>query len=179
MMFANLLLGVSLVAASPTNAPAAFSTEAEQTFPMPDITERNVWLDCGIGFSATSSNRIEIAFGPDLDGDGLLGDDEAPFVFSIDCGRMIVRDGNGNELHSEDAFDYPLLLSFVPARRGAGDIWKIGYADEAPFASDTFPEGLPPLTAWNLARVRMNGPDLASARVSLQKNRFATVFIIR
>ena len=105
MMFANLLLGAALVVASPTNAPAAFSTEAERMFPMPDITERNVWLDCGIDFSATSSNRIEIAFGPDLDGDGLLGDDEAPFVFSIDCGRMIVRDGSGNELHSEDAFD--------------------------------------------------------------------------
>ena len=105
MMFANLLLGVALVTVSQTNAPAAFSTEAEQTFLIPDITERNVWLDCGIGFSSTSSNRMEIAFGPDIDGDGLLGDDEAPFVLSIDCGRMIVRDGSGNELHSEDAFD--------------------------------------------------------------------------
>ena len=105
MMFANLLLGSALVVASPTNAPAAFSTEAEWTFPVPDITERNVWFDCGIGFSSTSSNRMEIAFGPDVDGDGLFCDDEVPFSFAIDCGRMIVRDGNGNELHSEDAFD--------------------------------------------------------------------------
>ena len=179
MMFANLLLGAALVVASPTNAPAVFSTEAERTFQMPDITERNVWLDCGIDFPPTSSNRIEIAFGPDVDGDGLLGDDEAPFVFSIDCGRMIVRDGSGNELHYEDVLDYPLQLSFVPARRGTGDIWKIGYADDAPFASGAFSEGVSPLTAWNLARVRMNGPDLASARVSLQKNRFATVLIVR
>ncbi len=179
MMFANLLLGAALVVASQTNAPAAFSTEAERTFPMPDITERNVWLDCGIGFSATSSNRIEIAFGPDVDGDGLLGDDEAPFVFSIDCGRMVVRDGNGNELHSENVLAGPIRLSFVPARRGAVDSWKVVSEDGEPSSSGVFPEGTPPLTAWRLAWVRMSGTEAAEARVSFQKSRFATVLIVR
>ena len=97
MMFSNLLLGASLAVVSPTNAPAMFSTETEQTFLVPDITERSVWLDCGIDFTATPSNRIEVAFGPDVDGDGLLGDDESPFSLVMDCGRMIVRDGKGNQ----------------------------------------------------------------------------------
>ena len=178
-MFANLLLGAALVVASPTNAPARFSTETEQTFPVPDITERNVWLDCGIDFTTTPSNRIEIAFGPDVNGDGSLGDDESPFSLVMDCGRMIVRDGNGNELHSDEVSDRPFQLSFVPARRGVGDTWKVGHGDDALSGSGVFPEGLPPLSTWTLARVRMSGPDAATARVSLQKKRFATVLIVR
>ena len=179
MIFASCFLGAALVAASPTNAPAAFSTETERTFSIPDITERNVWLDCGVCFSVTSSNRIEIALGPDVNGDGQLGDDEVPFAFAIDCGRLIVRDGNGNQLYSAAISDEGIRFSLVPARRGDVDVWKIGNADTVSVAQGEFAEGTPSVTTWNLARVRMGGPDAVTAIVSLQRNRFATVFIVR
>lgn len=179
MMMACCCLGMALVIASPTNAPAAFSTEMERTFSVPDIAEQNVWLDGGIHFTASPSNRIEIALGPDRNGDGQLGDDEAPFAFAVDCGRMIVRDGKGDELYSGDAFDAPIRLSFVPARRGAVDAWKVGFVDEPPLAGGEFPEDLPSLATWNLARVRMSGARAATARVSLRRNRAATVFVVR
>ena len=179
MMFSNLLLGVALAVVSPTNAPAMFSTETEQMFLVPDITERSVWLDCGIDFTATPSNRIEVAFGPDVDGDGLLGDDESPFSLVMDCGRMIVRDGKGNQLYSAVVSGDGVHFSFLPAHGGSGDAWKIGSADAIPVVQGEFTEGTSSVTTWNLARVRMSGPDAAAARVSLQKNRFATVFIVR
>lgn len=180
MTIACFLLGAALVVAPPTNAPASFSTEVEQTFSVPDITERNVWLDCGVDFSATSSNRIEIAFGPDVNGDGLLGDDESPLSFAIDCGRIVLRDGHGNELHSTDVVDDLPRLTLVPAKGHGGDTWSVSYVvDDELLIGGVFPEGTPSVKTWNLARVRMNGPDATTTRVILQKNRLATVFIIR
>ena len=46
------------------------------------------------GCLAAASNRVELALGPDADGDGTLGDHEAPFVLAVDCGRVVVREAD-------------------------------------------------------------------------------------
>ena len=163
-MIATCLLGVALVVAAPTNAPLAFSTEAERTFAVPDISERSVWLDCGVDFVANASNRVEIAIGPDVDQDGQLDDDEAPFSFAVDCGMVVVRDGKGNELHSSVAGNV-VRLSLVPAKNDAVDAWRLVDPNGGSLAAGEFPDGVPPLASWKLARVRMNGPVAASAQV--------------
>ena len=179
MTLASCILGAALVVASPTNAPASFSTEAEQTFTVPDISERDVWLDCGVDFAATASNRLEIALGPDVDGDGSLDDCESPFALALDCGRMEARDGAGNVLFSGNAADGMVRMTLVPAKGAALDAWRIAGTNGVPLAAGVFPEGTAPIKTWNLARVRMGGPVAATARTRLQRNRHATVFIVR
>ena len=179
MTLAACLFGAALAIASPTNAPSSFSTEAERTFSVPDLIERNVWLDCRLDFAATASNRVEIAIGPDVDGDGVLDDSEAPVAFAIDCGRLVVCDGKGNELFSAVNAEDVVRLSLLPAKGEVGDAWRINHVDGTQIAAGTFVEGDPSLKTWNLARVRMNGPTASFANVRLQKNRLATVFVVR
>jgi len=179
MTLVTCILGAALVVSSPTNAPASFSTEAEQTFAVPDITERNVRLDCGVDFVATASNRIEIAIGLDIDGDGVLDDSEAPFTFAVDCGRLVLRDGKGDELFAASDFDGVARLSLLPAKGGMADGWRFNNTNGVLVASGLFTEGTASLPTWNLARVRMSGPTAAAASVRLKKNRHAMVFTIR
>ena len=179
MTLPTCCLAAAFATAAVTNTPAAFSTEAERIFAVPDIAERNVWLDCSVGFTATASNRVELALGPDADGDGTLGDDEAPFVLAVDCGRVVVRDGRGVLLHSEVASEEVLHLSLLPARDGGRDAWKIAVGNGTNTVAGVFGDGVAPLASWSLARVRLNGPEAASAQIVLQRNRHATVFLVR
>lgn len=179
MTLVTCLIGVALVVASPTNAPSSFSTETEQTIVVPDITERNVWLDCGVDFLATASNRVEVAFGHDVDDDGALDDSEAPFAVSVDCGRLVLRDGKGGELFATASFDGVARLSLLPAKDGVPDGWRLYNTNGVQVASGLFAEGTVPFKTWNLARVRMSGLDAATASVRLQRNRHAMVFVVR
>ena len=50
-----------------------------------------------LAFNATPSNNVEMAFGTDADGDGLLSSDESDLTAGWDCGSWFVEDGETGE----------------------------------------------------------------------------------
>ena len=50
------------------------------------------FFDISLSLVATPTNNVEIAFGVDTDGDGVLGRCERDFVLGWDCGAWFLRD---------------------------------------------------------------------------------------
>ena len=53
-------------------------------------------FDVSLSLVATPTNNVEIAFGVDADGDGVLGRRERDFVLGWDCGAWFWRDRRAN-----------------------------------------------------------------------------------
>ena len=95
MIASSIMLAAALATLSHTNEPSSFGTEAERTFVCPSIVERDVWLDFDFDFTPSASNCVEVAFGADVDGNGVLTDSESRFSFALDCASLVVRDADG------------------------------------------------------------------------------------
>lgn len=184
MMFATTtLLAAVLATLSPTNAPSSFGTETEQTFALPSIAERDVWLDFTLDFPVSISNGVEVAFGTDVNGDGVLADAESRFAFAIDGGVTSVRDAEGRSLGSASVTTPRLTLRLKPAKGQTADTWKLESVDatdaRAPLLEGQFVEGGQPVATWSSARVRVSGPQEETAFISARRSRHGFVFTVR
>ena len=183
MIASPIVFAAALATLSPTNAPSSFGTETERTFACPSIAERDVWLDFDLDFTPSASNCVEVAFGVDGNGDGVLTDSESRFAFALDYGSLVVRDADGMSLFSQTTDAHHLVLRLKPAKAQCPDAWKLESVDvqgtgsalaERPFADNTVP-----LMGWSSARVRVSGPDTASVQINARRSRHAFVFTVR
>ena len=183
MIASPIMFAAALATLSPTNVPSSFGTETEQTFACPSIAERDVWLDFDLDFFPSASNCVEVALGEDVDGDGVLSDSESRFAFAIDCGSLAVRDADGRNLFSYATTANHFALRLQPAKGQLHDGWKLESVDalgaRSFLAEGQFVDNDEPLTAWSSARVRISGPDAASAQIAAKRSRHAFVFTVR
>ena len=183
MIASSIMLAAALATLSPTNAPSSFGTETERTFACPSIAERDVWLDFDLGFTPSASNCVEVAFGADVDGDGVLTDSESRFSFALDCGSLVIRDADGTSLFSQTTDAHHLVLRLKPAKGQSFDTWKFESVDAqgtgSVLAEGQFANNDVSLTGWSVAQVRVSGPDTASAQLIARRSRHAFVLTVR
>lgn len=183
MIASSIMLAAALATLSPTNEPSSFGTETERTFACPSIAERDVWLDLDLGFTPSASNCVEVAFGADVDGDGVLTDSESRFSFALDCGSLVVRDADGTSLFSQTTDVHHLVLRLKPANAQHPDAWKLESVEAlgtcSILAEGQFADNDIPLMGWSSSRVRVSGPDATSAHVVARRSRHAFAITVR
>ena len=183
MIASSIMLAAALATLSPTNAPSSFGTETERTFACPSIAERDVWLDFDLDFTPSASNCVEVAFGADVDGDGVLTDSESRFSFALDCASLVVRDVDGTCLFSQTTGANRFVLRLKPAKSQRPDAWKLESVDAqgtgSVLAEGQFVDSDVPLVEWLSAQVRVSGPDAVSVQINARRSRHAFVITVR
>ena len=183
MIASSIMLAAALATLSPTNASSSFGTETERTFACPSIVERDVWLDFDLDFTPSASNCVEVAFGADVDGDGVLTDSESRFSFALDCGSLVVRDADGTGLFSQTTDAHHFVLRLKPAKAQRPDAWKLESVEAlctcSILAEGQFVDNDIPLMGWSSARVRVSGPGAMSAHIVARRSRHAFAITVR
>lgn len=175
MIVASLFLGAVLTAVV-TNSPSSFSTETEYILPCPSLAERDTWLTCEILPITAVSNRLELAFGADGDNWPSTG---IPLVWTLDGSRMCLSSPDASDAMIPDTSSTGTVrLDIHP---GKGDV---------PNTCEIMTNGVPEMTtewvsanssirSWIAMRIRMSGPDPATASITLRRCRFAFNIFIR
>ena len=129
---------------------------------------------------ATPSNNVEVAFGTDANGNGVLEPEETDRVVGWDCGSWFTRKGaDGAYVASAASANEILTLS-----------WRLRIAsDGSPSALVAMAEGVPVFTdlplesvyrpSWNLLRLTGRGLDASLETFSVSATPDGTVFIMR
>ncbi len=76
-------------------------------------------------FFGTASNNVEMAFGTDVNGDGVLSDGEVDIVTGWDCGEMFISNNAADERMIETSADGTNVFSCVCEMRPDGRIVNI------------------------------------------------------
>ena len=114
-----LLVGaMSAWASQPTalSLPPVVHADAEvvTNMPMPALSQRSGKFAFSLGCRATPTNNVEIAFGTDVDEDGVLAPRETRLVVGWDSGCWFVRRGFSGERSEvwRPSSDLPRMLSW-------------------------------------------------------------------
>ena len=160
-----LLAAFTLVA---TNAPTAFSTAVERTFPAPVLIEEREGLDFKLDLPAVGTWAIELAVGCDTNGDGRLADDESPFAVSLAGNQICVRDGSGAVVHSAAyvPHDVPLSLVLTVGRSRLLNSWRLSEGNRMTLGEGVFSRAEGLAHRPDRVRIRVSGPDAVSANVT-------------
>ena len=163
-----------------TNAPTVFSTSTERSFACPVISEPAVGRRFNLQIPATSCVTLELALGKDVDGDGMLADEEAPFAFAFSRASLEVRDRRGMCVFASGyvPLDCPLTLDLKPGRDGTAATWCLRELSYGTIGEGSLDADLDP-AEWTMARVRLSGPAACDAAVEMFRLRDAFTFIIR
>ena len=126
-----------------------------------------------LGFAGTPSNNVQLAFGRDLDSDGVLSADEADMAFAWDCGEWRIVSGTNlasfaavaATTNSAKRLEWDLRLKRMRPRRL--EVLENGVALFPELADSPEPWFYSP--DWNLLRLTARGVDAPaeSARVTL------------
>ena len=135
---------------------------------------------------ATPSNNVEVAFGTDANGNGVLEPEETDRVVGWDCGAWFVREGADGE-----------ALTVVPDQSPTGDVrtlsWRLRVgADGTPSRLDARTDDatvfgtladVPPAwlhsPSWNLLRLTGRGLDASSESFSVAVAPDGTTLFVR
>ena len=144
-----------------TNVPFAFRRSGVKDF--------RFELD----FAGTPSNNVQLAFGRDLNADGVLSADEADMTFAWDCGEWRIVNGT----------NFVCLASAAVTTNSAKHVeWDLRMKRMRPDRLDVLENGVPVFPecegapepwfyspSWNSLRLAVRGVDAAgeSARVRL------------
>ena len=150
-----------------TNVPFAFARSGVRDFRF-ELT-----------FAATPSNNVQLAFGRDADGDGLLAADEADMTFAWDCGEWRVENVVGRECIAASAattnaakhVEWDLGMRRMRPRRLVVKENGVAIFTELPDS----PEQWLYSPDWDLVRLTVRGVDAADegARVGLNISGYA------
>ena len=140
------------------------------------------FFDVALELAATPTNNVEIAFGFDTDGDGVLGRCERDFVLGWDCGAWFWRDRRAN----------------VETRFGEGIVggaertlsWRVKVDGDHLPRNFVATEGRATLATgaataamfspqWNMARVVARGGVESNERISVKMSRNAMRVIFK
>ena len=169
----------------PAALPPAVHADTETVTNVPFATALDVAgrLSFGLVCRATASNNVEVAFGRDSDGNGMLDVGEEDCIVGWDCGAWFVREGADGE-----------ALTVVPDQSPTGDVrtlsWRVRVgADGTPSRFEATADGLPAFAerslesiyrpSWNLLRLTGRGLDASLENFSVSSTPDGTVFIMR
>ena len=152
--------------------PEFADTETTTNCPFAFLREQGGRFAFTLDFVATASNNVEVAFGEDVDANGVLDAGEAEFVLAWDCGRWWLSGMPSLPVYAENAatdasaksLSWCLCLS-----RGA-EPRRLSVAENGRplFAALS---GEPPAwlyrREWNLVRVTARGVDRPAERLSV------------
>ena len=128
------------------------------------------WQDCAGKFKfsltcrTTPTNNVQVAFGTDANGDGVLSLAESDLIVGWDCGAWFVKEG----------FDGTCVESYA----GLGDLWTLAFTvrlnprTAAPVSATATVDGVTAFTgidasklyrrSWNIMRLTGRGLDDSS-----------------
>ena len=142
-----------------TNVPFAFHSKGVRGF--------RFELD----FVGTPSNNVQLAFGRDLDSDGVLAADEADMTFAWDCGEWRIVNGTNLAYIAADAATTNSLkrlewnLGMKRMRMQRLDVRENGVALFPELADSPEPWLYSP--EWNLLRLTARGVDASAESASV------------
>ena len=184
VLFVFALLPLAAIARSvevPTLAPSAFADTESVT---------NVVFDAGGGglreftvrlaANATASNNVQIAFGTDMNADGVLEPSETDVVIGWDCGAWFLDDerADWSRRWPQDDGVRTLALAMVVKDRHAQ---RLAVTDGGrPLALDC--ATLPPTlfdSGWNYLRVTSRGMALRDETVNVKLSRTGFALEVR
>lgn len=172
----------------PAALPPAVHADTETVTNVPFATALDVAgrLSFGLVCRATASNNVEVAFGRDSDGNGMLDVGEEDCIVGWDCGAWFVREGADGE-----------ALTVVPDQSPTGDVrtlsWRLRVgADGTPSRLDARTDGAtvfgaladaPPAwlhsPSWNLLRLTGRGLDASLESFSVAVAPDGTTLFVR
>ena len=173
----------------PAALPPAVHADTETVTNVPFATALDAAgrLSFDLSCRATPSNNVEVAFGTDADGDGVLDLGETDCVIGWDCGAWFVRKGADGACQMENG-EWKIENGVEPEVRILS--WRVRVvADGTPFRFEATADGSPafadlPLESvyrpsWNLLRLTGRGLDASLETFSVSATPDGTVFIMR
>ena len=136
---------------------------------------------------ATPSNNVEVAFGTDANGNGVLEPEETDRVVGWDCGSWFTRKGADGACQMENG-EWEIENGVEPEVRTLSWRVRVG-ADGTPSRFEATADGSPAFAerslesiytpSWNLLRLTGRGLDASLETFSVSVTPDGTVFIMR
>ena len=135
-----------------------------------------------MALDAAPSNGVEIVFGRDADGDGVLSRTEEALAVGCDCGTWkVIRCDTGDETACAGAFGR-VALDWKLRLDGNGAPWSLEAAVDGQPVFAPLRQAPPPYLfdpAWNAAKVLRRGPDDPHPHVSCALDADPIVLFVR
>ena len=147
-------------------------------------TERMFAFEYELEFGGTPSNNVQVAFGIDVDGNGVLAPEEERLAVGWDCGEWFMRNVAEETAIAQMplADDGPQLFRFSLRFGRDGSFGPLDIRDGG---TPTFRSlaGEPPAwlhdRRWNLCRVTARGVDVHASSFVVKATQNGTRFIFR
>ena len=114
-------------------------------------------------FGGTASNNVEMAFGTDADGDGILTDDEVSVIAGWDCGELFIANNAADGRISETAASGPHDFSCVFEMRPNWGIARAAFSDNGSQVFSGISAAKPSWlysAGWNMVRMTGRGENI-------------------
>ena len=173
----------------PAALPPAVHADTETVTNVPFATALDVAgrLSFGLVCRATASNNVEVAFGTDANGNGVLEPEETDRVVGWDCGSWFTRKGADGACQMENG-EWKIENGVEPEVRTLS--WRVRVrTDGTPFRLEATADGSPafadlPLEStyspsWNLLRLTGRGLDASLEAFTVSVTPDGTTFIMR
>ena len=173
----------------PAALPSAVHADTETVTNVPFATALDAAgrLSFDLVCRATPSNNVEVAFGTDANGNGVLEPEETDRVVGWDCGSWFTRKGADGACQMENG-EWKIENGVEPEVRTLSWRVRVG-ADGTPSRFEATADGSPafadlPLEStyspsWNLLRLTGRGLDASLETFSVSATPDGTVFIMR
>ena len=185
--------GAALAAWARTVVPASLppavhaDTEVSTYVPFTAVLDAAGRFAFDLSCRATPSNNVEVAFGTDANGDGVLEPEETDRVVGWDCGSWFTRKGADGACQMENG-EWKIENGVEPEVRTLS--WRVRVrTDGTPFRLEATADGTLvfadlPLEStyspsWNLLRLTGRGLDASLETFSVSATPDGTVFIMR
>ena len=185
--------GAALAAWARTVVPASLppvthaDTEVSTNVPFATALDAAGRLSFDLVCRATPSNNVEVAFGTDANGNGVLEPEETDRVVGWDCGSWFTRKGADGACQMENG-EWKIENGVEPEVRTLSWRVRVG-ADGTPSRFEATADGTLvfadlPLEStyspsWNLLRLTERGLDASLETFSVSATPDGTVFIMR
>ena len=154
------------VAVPPMVMPEFADTEVTTNIPVNVFRSDVRGLDVSLELCATPSNNVQVAFGRDADGDGVLAPEESDLVVGWDCGRWFAEEvATGARTFAEDGAPTAgnRFLRWRSELDGAGGVSRLAVTNTS---GEAFAElsaarpGWACRSSWNMMRLTRRGTDM-------------------
>ena len=173
----------------PAALPPAVHADTETVTNVPFATALDAAgrLSFDLACRATPSNNVEVAFGTDANGNGVLEPEETDRVVGWDCGSWFTRKGADGACQMENG-EWKIENGVEPEVRTLS--WRVRVrTDGTPFRLEATADGSPafadlPLEStyspsWNLLRLTGRGLDASLEAFTVSVTPDGTTFIMR
>ena len=180
--------GERVTVAGGLGAPAFADRETSATFALPPATEKNWKLTFAPGLM-TPSNRVDVAFGFDADGDSVLSHEETDAVIGYEHnGGWFILGGDGLGERWTSGVNGGATALFMSTRLSeAGELRGCTFRDDSgwPAMGRVAFAGLPPGAAflnparWNAARLTARGGGARAEAFQVLVTHGGTIIIVK